>query len=45
MIKRGVRVLRTRISQSNKLLSFLFLFIIGMMLMFSVGIMILEVVK
>lgn len=45
MIKRGVRVLRTRISQSNKLLSFLFLFIIGLMIMFSMGIMMIEVVN
>lgn len=44
MIKRGVKVLQSRY-QNNKLLSFLFLCIIGMMLMFSVGIMVLEVVN
>jgi len=44
MIKKGVNFVQSRY-QSNKLLSFLFLLIIGMMIMFSMGIMILETVK
>lgn len=44
MIKKGVDFLQSRY-QNNKLLSFLFLCIIGLMIMFSVGIMVLEVVS
>ncbi len=44
MIKKSVNFVQSRY-QSNKLLSFLFLCIIGMMIMFSIGIMIIEVVK